>query len=220
MKSVVEEGATLIKAFEKAWIKAGKPNKFFIKILEHPVHAFWGLRSEKSAKVALFFKETNEQNAPAMGDDILKQKEYSYLFEDSSMPVASLPEQKKQSFKARPLHRSGNQHNKPVEKIAEPLEEKKELKNQPTHTHEGAQGFKNDRRRHHTPHHKKEQNVEQEIDAQPETKVVLDQGQPRKRYYGRRPYRGKSREAKDNQNKNSEHAASESGNKKQESNNT
>ena len=220
MKSVVEEGATLIKAFEKAWIKAGKPNKFFIKILEHPVHAFWGFRSEKSAKVALFFKETNEKNAPAMGDDVLRQKEYAYLFEDVCMPVIIAQEPKKQSFKARPLPRSGNQQHRPVEQVSDSLEEKKEPKNQPSHTNEGAQSFKGDRRRHHKPHHKKEQDVEQEIHTQPETKAVLDQGQPRKRYYGRRPYRGNNREPRDNQNRNSEHNTAESGNKKQEPNNT
>ena len=220
MKSVVEEGATLIKAFEKAWIKAGKPNKFFIKILEHPVHAFWGLRSEKSAKVALFFKETNEQHAPAMGDDILRQKEYAYLFEDVGMPVAIPTEPKKQAFKARPLHRSGNQNNKPDQQVVQPLEEKKDLKNQPSNTHEGAQSFKGDRRRHHKPHHKKELVVEQEKTTQPEAKAVLDQGQPRKRYYGRRPYRGNNRESRENQNKNSENNTAESGNKKQEPNNT
>ena len=234
MKSVVEEGATLIKAFEKAWNKAGKPNKFFVKILEHPVYAFWGFSSKKSAKVALFFKETNEQNAPAMGDDILRQKEYAYLFEDTSMPIVMTPpEPKKQSFKTRPLHRPGNQNNKPAEQVLEPLEEKKEPKNQSSsHTNEGAHSFKGDRRRFHKPHHKKEQDVEQEsvveasnqapqqsTNTQPD-KAILDPGQPRKRYYGRRPYRGNNRESRDNQNKNSENNTAESGNKKQEPNNT
>lgn len=232
MKSVVEEGATLIKAFEKAWIKAGKPNKFFVKILEHPVHAFWGLRSEKSAKVALFFKETNEQAAPALGDDILRQKEYAYLFEEASMPVLAAPEQKKQTFKARPLHRSGNQNNKSVEPIVESLEEKKESNSQASLHQEGAHSsFKGNRRRHHKPQPKKEQNNEQQqsvaaphqapqqTQAQPD-KAALDQGQPRKRYYGRRSYRGRNRESRENQNKNSENTTAESGNKKQEPNNT
>lgn len=57
MKSIVEEAATINKAIENAWNRAGNPLEFSIKILEHPLTSFFGLKTSKSAKIALFFTE-------------------------------------------------------------------------------------------------------------------------------------------------------------------
>lgn len=62
MKTIVEEASSIIKAIEKGWIKAGKPDTFSIKIYEHPEKNFIGMTT-RSAKVGIFFN--GEQPAPA-----------------------------------------------------------------------------------------------------------------------------------------------------------
>ena len=57
MKSLVEEASSIVKAIESAWNRAGKPQEFSVKILEHPETGFLGLKTVKSAKVAIFFTE-------------------------------------------------------------------------------------------------------------------------------------------------------------------
>lgn len=57
MKSLVEEASTITKAVEKAWIRAGKPAEFTVKVFEEPKHNFFGMTT-KSAKIAIFFKST------------------------------------------------------------------------------------------------------------------------------------------------------------------
>lgn len=117
MKSVVQEGATIIKAIESAYAKAGSPSKFFIKVLEYPETSFWGLRASKSAKVALFFEEVVEEKTKTW-DKVLQQKEYEYLFKevDVLMPDAK-PEDASQAQSgqrrnqgSRPQYR--RQHNR------------------------------------------------------------------------------------------------------------
>lgn len=64
MKSLVEEASTIQKAIEKAWIRAGKPVEFTVKVFEEPKHNFLGMTT-KSAKVAIFFKAPiTQQKAP------------------------------------------------------------------------------------------------------------------------------------------------------------
>lgn len=57
MKSLVEEASTITKAVEKAWIRAGKPAEFTVKVFEEPKHNFFGMTT-KSAKIAIFFKSS------------------------------------------------------------------------------------------------------------------------------------------------------------------
>lgn len=57
MKSLVEEASTITKAVEKAWVRAGKPAEFTVKVFEEPKHNFFGMTT-KSAKIAIFFKST------------------------------------------------------------------------------------------------------------------------------------------------------------------
>lgn len=61
MKSLVEEASTIQKAVEKAWIRAGKPAEFTVKIFEEPKHNFFGMTT-RSAKVALFFKNPHSDS--------------------------------------------------------------------------------------------------------------------------------------------------------------
>jgi len=56
MKSLVQEASSIAKAIDAAWIHAGKPAEFSVKILEHPKKNFLGLTTH-SAKVAFFFDE-------------------------------------------------------------------------------------------------------------------------------------------------------------------
>lgn len=82
MKSVVHENSTIAKAIEQAWNKAGCPEQFFIKILEHPTtKKFWMFGSAQNAKVALFFEE-KQGTIKKSSDSLLEQKEYKHLFDE------------------------------------------------------------------------------------------------------------------------------------------
>ncbi len=61
MKSVFEEAASVAKAIEKGWIKAGQPQKFSVTILEKPEKNFIGM-VKKSAKVGVFFEDRKESD--------------------------------------------------------------------------------------------------------------------------------------------------------------
>lgn len=56
MKSIMEEASSILKAIEKCWTRAGKPQEFSVKILEKPEKYFFGL-CKKPAKVALLYKD-------------------------------------------------------------------------------------------------------------------------------------------------------------------
>lgn len=81
MKSVIAQGATVVKAVEEALKKAGMPEEFFVKLLEDAQAGFLGFGSKK-AKIALFFK----QQAPHYKNDgLLSQDSYQDLFDNDSM---------------------------------------------------------------------------------------------------------------------------------------
>jgi predicted RNA-binding protein Jag len=50
----MQEASSIAKAVEQAWINAGKPVEFTIKVLEEPQKSFLGFTT-RSAKIALFF---------------------------------------------------------------------------------------------------------------------------------------------------------------------
>ncbi len=56
MKSIMEEASTIVKAIEKGWARAGKPQEFTVKIFEEPQKNIFGITT-KPAKIALFFNE-------------------------------------------------------------------------------------------------------------------------------------------------------------------
>src|ERR1700733_4025113 len=88
MKSLMEEASSISKAIENAWNRAGNPQEFSVKILELPKTSFFGLKTAKSAKIALFFN-----------DAIIKVKEHSSrparpaAQQQSSRPAPRTPEQ-------------------------------------------------------------------------------------------------------------------------------
>ena len=60
MKSVIQEGTSLVKALEEGWEKAGRPTEFSVKIFQEPEYGFLGLSSKKKAKIGIFFEEKIE----------------------------------------------------------------------------------------------------------------------------------------------------------------
>jgi len=56
MKSLVEEASSVVKAIEKAWTRAGKPQSFTVKIFEEPQSGFLGFNT-KPAKIGIFYEE-------------------------------------------------------------------------------------------------------------------------------------------------------------------
>jgi predicted RNA-binding protein Jag len=56
MKSIMEEASSVVKAIEKGWIRAGKPNEFTVKVFEEAQKNFIGLTT-KSAKIGIFFED-------------------------------------------------------------------------------------------------------------------------------------------------------------------
>jgi predicted RNA-binding protein Jag len=62
MKSIVEEASSVVKAIEKGWVQAGKPQEFSIKVFEAEQKNFLGMTT-KSAKIAIFYGEQRVNNA-------------------------------------------------------------------------------------------------------------------------------------------------------------
>lgn len=56
MKSIMEEASSIVKAIEKGWIQAGKPQEFTIKIFEDATKNFLGITT-KPAKIGIFYTE-------------------------------------------------------------------------------------------------------------------------------------------------------------------
>jgi len=56
MNSIVQESSSIAKAVQAAWIKAGKPQKFSVRIFEEAEKNFFGITS-KPAKIALLFEK-------------------------------------------------------------------------------------------------------------------------------------------------------------------
>jgi len=56
MKSIIQEGSSIIKAIHDGWERAGKPQEFSIKVFEEEEKNFIGF-TKKPAKIAIFFTE-------------------------------------------------------------------------------------------------------------------------------------------------------------------
>jgi predicted RNA-binding protein Jag len=63
MNSIMQEAPSLAKAIEQAWIKAGKPQKFSIRVFEDAEKNFLGF-SKKPAKIALLFEKDDIAHKP------------------------------------------------------------------------------------------------------------------------------------------------------------
>jgi predicted RNA-binding protein Jag len=73
MKSIVEEASSVLKAIEKGWSLAGKPQEFTIKIFEVEQKNFLGM-SVKPAKIAIFFGEKVAEKAQHRTADYADKK--------------------------------------------------------------------------------------------------------------------------------------------------
>lgn len=71
MKSIIEEASSVVKAIEKAWLQAGKPQEFSIKIFEQSKKNFIGITTTP-AKIGIFF---SEQATPYKEPEHIKKKE-------------------------------------------------------------------------------------------------------------------------------------------------
>lgn len=60
MKSIIEQASSIMKAIEKAWDQAEKPQEFSIKIFEKEEKNFFGITT-KPAKIGIFFGDKNEK---------------------------------------------------------------------------------------------------------------------------------------------------------------
>jgi predicted RNA-binding protein Jag len=58
MKSIIEEASSVVKAIEKGWIQAGKPQEFSIKVFQEAEKNFLGMTT-KSAKIAVLYEESS-----------------------------------------------------------------------------------------------------------------------------------------------------------------
>ena len=61
MKSIMQEASSVAKAIEQAWIAAGKPQEFTVKVFEEAERNFFGLTT-KTAKVAIHFADVQRQS--------------------------------------------------------------------------------------------------------------------------------------------------------------
>lgn len=84
MKSVVVEASTVAKAIEIAWLKAEKPEEFFVRVLQEHSAGFLGFGAQK-AKIVLFFKNTHKSDS--LFPVVLKQKEYANFFDNNNLKV-------------------------------------------------------------------------------------------------------------------------------------
>lgn len=62
MKSIIQEASSVAKAVESAWVKAGKPQQFSIKVFQESEKNFLGITS-KPAKIAFLFNDGHEAGA-------------------------------------------------------------------------------------------------------------------------------------------------------------
>ena len=90
MKSLVQEAVSIAKAIDAAWLHAGKPENFSIKILEHPQKNFLGF-SKKSAKIAFFFDEIKQ---PAAKQPYKQQAPQRPAGQPQQRPAAQAQQQK------------------------------------------------------------------------------------------------------------------------------
>jgi len=72
MRSIIQEAASIAKAIEQGWQKAGKPQSFSIKVLELEEKNFLGM-TKKPAKIAFFFEEKT-QTEKRTSDKLKKPK--------------------------------------------------------------------------------------------------------------------------------------------------
>ena len=86
MKSIVEEASSVVKAIEKGWVLAGKPQEFQVKVFEVEQKNFLGMTT-KSAKIAIFYNEKFSDKAPTFRPDHAEKRPYPKKDTPTSTPA-------------------------------------------------------------------------------------------------------------------------------------
>lgn len=140
MKSIMEEASTISKAIENAWNRAGQPQEFTVKILEHPKTTFFGLKTEKSAKIAFFFNEVPHKGKDHIAARPMQQKSHQKTLDNRR------PQQDGQA-RAEGRHEHPRRQQEPREarhdvhqKPAERTENREQRPEQNTERHERHEG--------------------------------------------------------------------------------
>jgi predicted RNA-binding protein Jag len=103
MKSIIQEASSVAKAIESAWLKAGKPQQFSVKIFQEAEKNFLGMTS-KPAKIAILFNDVSE----AQGAKTKQQAQPKSRPEQETRQERPI---KKAPFKEKPL-----EHARPAKK--------------------------------------------------------------------------------------------------------
>jgi predicted RNA-binding protein Jag len=64
MKSLLQEGSSIIKAIEAAWIKVGMPAEFSVKVMRDAEKSFFGLATKNSAVISLCYDGVRIEKRP------------------------------------------------------------------------------------------------------------------------------------------------------------
>jgi predicted RNA-binding protein Jag len=114
MKSIVEEASSVVKAIEKGWALAGKPNEFSVKVFEVEQKNFLGMTT-KSAKIALFYTEKVEkQNGPKFSGN----EQRHHAKKDVRQPVKKEQTPRNETAQQRPLQKQEAPKKEQVQKEA------------------------------------------------------------------------------------------------------
>lgn len=105
MNSIMQEASSLAKAVEQAWLKAGKPQKFSIRVFENAEKNFLGI-STKPAKIALLFEK----------EDIATKADYDTRKKEARPQNYTQPQQpKKQEAPRKPQQQTSTQQVRPAQ---------------------------------------------------------------------------------------------------------
>lgn len=111
MNSIMQEASSLAKAVEQAWIKAGKPQRFSIRVFEDAEKNFLGI-STKPAKIALLFEKEDIAHKTEHPERRKEARPQSYTQQPQQQRAAQQPQQQKrqeQPRKPQPLAQPAQQ---------------------------------------------------------------------------------------------------------------
>jgi predicted RNA-binding protein Jag len=121
MKSIIEEASSVVKAIEKGWIQAGKPQEFSVKIFQEAEKNFLGMTT-KSAKIAILY-----ESAPTKSNDSLEKKNFKQKPAVAPRQQKPFEEKNITSQSLRPLPNVKEERERPVRKEMRPAVVEQEL---------------------------------------------------------------------------------------------
>lgn len=98
VKSIIEEGSSIAKAIETAWIRAGKPVEFKVKVFEEAKKNFFGF-TKQPAKIAFIFGQETHVRQQPRDRRMDRPQQATQLYERKPMAKPS------ESLDARPVKR-------------------------------------------------------------------------------------------------------------------